>query len=73
MIRYRKILDDTYQATDGAETVDVMRCWYRDGGWQWECREVHEGIKTLRRPTRKGCAEAAIGKLHRMRAEGLIR
>jgi hypothetical protein len=58
-ISFRKIEDQTYEATDGVNAVTVQYGWLRVGGFQWIVSNVgrHQWITAN---SRRGAAEKAL-------------
>jgi hypothetical protein len=64
-IKYQKIDEDSYEASDGTNTVVVNKIsgLYRSGGAQWEVRDVPVGNTHVKQPT---LALAAMDALQRL-------
>jgi len=62
---YRKVADQTYEASDGTHVITVAYGWLRAGGWQWIVQDRRLNRQWVTGPTRKAAAEAALRSLAR--------
>ena len=62
-MRYRKVAEETYEASDRRGTVTVERTWRRAGGWGWHVRGLGFAQPVSR--TRQAAAEYGLRRLSR--------